>query len=239
MKKLTLALLTLFISFSFSSLGQQADRENPYIEVEGFSETEVMPDEIFISIVLKERYEGRDKIEIIGQEEKMTAGLKEAGIDTKELVVSDMNGGYVRIKWAKKDVLASKEYLLKVKTAEEAGRVFQALEKLKIDDGRIDHVWHSQMDSLKIQLQKEAISNAHDKASNILGELSKKCGDPSLITEARLLPVSGGSVARMSSDSDFVYMDKSDYVSKMSYASNIQFQKIKLAYRLSARFRIV
>jgi len=25
----------------------------------------------------------------------------------------------------------------------------------------------------------------------------------------------------------------------MSYASNIQFQKIKLAYRLSARFRIV
>ena len=57
-------------------------KETPYIEVTGTAEKYVVPDEIYISIALKERQEGRENKSIEQQEAQLKQGLSETGIVT-------------------------------------------------------------------------------------------------------------------------------------------------------------
>lgn len=46
---------------------------------------DIIPDEIYIRITIKERYENKEKLTIEMQEEKLKTALKEIGIDIKNL----------------------------------------------------------------------------------------------------------------------------------------------------------
>lgn len=70
--------------------------EQPFIEVNGSAEMEVVPDEIFIRITLRERMEGKDKISIDQQEADMKSRLQSAGIDLNNLSLSDAGTAFVR-----------------------------------------------------------------------------------------------------------------------------------------------
>ena len=69
MKKIKLVLVGLFfVSIAFS---QPTENKKPFIEVTGSGETEIIPDEIYITITLQERQEGKDKLSIEKQEENL------------------------------------------------------------------------------------------------------------------------------------------------------------------------
>jgi hypothetical protein len=66
----------------------------PYIEVEGYADTSVTPNEIFIRIVISER-DTKDRTSVEGLEAKMVAAFKSLGINTeKELTVNDMASNF-------------------------------------------------------------------------------------------------------------------------------------------------
>jgi hypothetical protein len=117
MKRLKQTLTIGFLLMAFLAVGQtytlKAD-ELPYIEVDGTAEKEVVPDEIYIGIIIHEKYVNKVKITIEEQEEKLKSGIKSLGIDLENLYLSDANADYVKVRWQKKDVLTMKEYTLKV-----------------------------------------------------------------------------------------------------------------------------
>src|SRR5688500_13611914 len=128
MKNPILILSLLFWLFIIPSKGQTTQNadDKPYIEVTGTAEKEIIPDEIYVGIMIREKIVNKEKLTIEAQEEKLKNALKEIGIDiAKNLSVSDLNADFIRVRLRKKDVYAQKDYTLKVADAESLGKVFQ------------------------------------------------------------------------------------------------------------------
>jgi len=232
--------ITLAILLSQTVLGQTNDSkesQTPFIEVTGSAEKEVVPDEIYIEIVLRERFVNKLKVTIEEQEESLKKVLLSSGISLDRLSLSDANANVVKINWKKNDLINKKEYTLKLSTAQEVGKVFLELDKIEITQANILRVNHSKLDSLKKELRIEAIKNAKEKADYLLKAIGQQTG-PALVvkeTEKSVVNTSGqlsGRGARGGFDID------KDYYFEPELKSVIQFQKIKIQSQIYVKFGI-
>ena len=234
MKRYLLTIL-IFSSVSFSN-GQAGDPkiENNYIEVTGYSEMQVIPDEIYIGITIRERYDGREKITIDSIEKDLKAKLAKLGIDPKNLTLSDANSDFVKVQWAKKNVLTTKDYDLKVATASEVSKVYEELSEIKIQDLRIDKVNHSKMEDFKKEVKINAIKDGKEKATYLLSAIGSQIGNPIRITEQI-----GSRTSDYYIDGIAVRgMTNIVSTSQTKIADEITFSKIKIEYGIIARFEI-
>ncbi len=113
MKKIKLT--AIFISLFFAGQAQMKTFiDQPYIEVAGSADTMVTPDEIFIKIEISEA-DTKNKTSVEDLERKMFDALKAMGIDVeKYLTTSDISSNFKNYFLRGKNVLKSKEYMLKV-----------------------------------------------------------------------------------------------------------------------------
>ncbi|MBP9186970.1 MAG: SIMPL domain-containing protein [Bacteroidia bacterium] len=237
MNKIKHLLTLLFLLNTIITFGQNTTskpQELPYIEVTGTAEKEVIPDEIYISIVIREKYENRVKVTIENQEENLKAAILSIGIDGTNLSLSDANADYVKVKWQRKDVLTKKDFLLKVTNATSVGQVFQKLDELQINDAYISKVSHSKIDSLRKVVKILAIKAAKEKADYLLNEIGEQTGKPLIVTEGTItnnLPQRNANmVANTFSGVDSRYAPSPKF--------EIEFQKIKLSASIYVKFAI-
>src|SRR4051812_30369473 len=159
--RITSLLAAILLTANISN-AQPPQSDKPYIQVNGSAEKEVVPDEIYISINLVERYEGRNKITIDEQEKQLKEMVKNLGIDLSNLSVSNADASYIRVNWFNKDVMARKGYMLKLTNAEMVGQAFRELSNLNIKDASVSKVEYSKREELKKQLRIEAVKKAKD-----------------------------------------------------------------------------
>ncbi|MBA4242152.1 MAG: hypothetical protein C0448_15615 [Sphingobacteriaceae bacterium] len=234
---------TLFIVILFSGAtyaqNQNPIEEKPFIEVNGVAEQEIIPDQIYISIIIREKYENKEKITIESQEEKLKALLKEINIPTSNLYLSDANADYVKVKFRTKDVLTKKDYTLKVSSATAVGQVFQQLEKLEINDANVSKVSHSKIDSLRKEIRIAAIKAAKTKADYLLNAIGEQTGKPLIVRENSNgnleYNYNRNSNTRVTSYQNVRFLDDSD---KSVEDEEIQFQKIKIQSSIYVKFLI-
>ncbi len=212
--------------------------ELPYIEVTGTAEKDVIPDEILIDIILREKIVNREKVTIEAQEELLKNAIISLGIDLSNLYLSDANADYVKVRWQKREVLTKKDYTLKVSNAPTVGQVFMELDKLEITDAYISKVNHSKMDSLRKEVKILAIKAAKDKAEYLLSAIGEQPGKPLIIREENMLPDQPyANVARGVSTENLgiaYYNDKN----KEKEGNEIQFRKIKIRTSIYIKFLI-
>ena len=182
MKKIILILLTVIVLIC-NSYGQSAETSKPYIEITGTSETEIVPDEIYISITLQERMDSKDKITIDKQEEDLKSNLKEIGVEISDLVLNTANADYRKIKSFKKDVVTSKSYILKVNSALMVDKVYKILDKINAFDAYISKLNHSKITDFTKENRIKAVKAAKDKAEYLLLAVGKGLGEPISIIE--------------------------------------------------------
>lgn len=216
---------------------QITKEEKPFIEVNGVAEQEIIPDQIYISIIIREKYENKEKITIESQEEKLKILLKEINIPTSNLYLSDANADYVKVKFRTKDVLTKKDYTLKVSNATAVGQVFQQLEKLEINDANVSKVSHSKIDSLRKEIRIAAIKAAKNKADYLLNAIGEQTGKPFIVRENSVLNenVYTRNLNRVSNYSNTRFSEESD---KSIDDEEIQFQKIKIQSSIYVKFLI-
>ena len=242
MRTVNYFLVSLMILISGNIFGQTPTEkpcDQPFIEVTGTAEQNVIPDEIYIGITIKERYLNREKITIEEQEDKLKLFIQSLNIDLSNLVVSDADADYVRVSWQKKDVLTQKNYSLKVSDAATVSKVFQGLDNLEITGANIDKVKYSKIDSLRKEVRILAIKAAKDKADYMLAALGEKTGKPLVINESVILPTTNvaGYVRGQRSEGNVVYIDG---VKTKDYEENeIQFEKIKIQISVFVKFSIL
>jgi uncharacterized protein YggE len=238
MNKLKHILIAAAISLTASASGQTTTQteDKPYIEVTGTAQQEVVPDEIYISIVIREKYVNKEKQTIEIQEEKLKSSLKEIGIDLKNLYLSDANADYVKIKWKTKDVLTKKDYTLKVTNATSVGQVFQQLDKIDITDADIARVNHSKIDSLKKEVRILAIKAAKSKADYLLAAIGEQAGKPLIVQERDNAHIEQSMLNIRGSRSALseYYVDGS----KIKTEDEIKFQKIRIQSAIYVKFSI-
>ena len=241
MKTLKQSLVLVLLATSISVMGQNNEEtEKPSIEVTGKAEMEVMPDEIFISITLRERQEGREKITIQKQESDLKEKLKGIGVPLDDLMLSDAHADYVKINWKKKGVVAKAEYMLKVGDALTVGKVFGELDVLKINDATISSVSHTQIIELKKQIRISAIKAAKDKADYLLAAIGEETGQALKVNEQDASYSMDGSnlnIRGARSNSSYYYIDGMK-VKGSEPEQVIQFKKIKLQSAIYVKFEI-
>ncbi len=167
-----------------SAMGQTKNFiDQPYIEVTGSFDTMVTPNLIYIKIVISEK-DTKDKISLEEQENKMVSAFKNLGINTEtDLTTSDMMSNYKFYFLKQKDIFKTKEYVLKVTTAQTATKVFIKLEELGISNTSIYKVEHSDIDNLKNVCRIKAIENSQKLALELAKALSHTIGNAIYISE--------------------------------------------------------
>lgn len=209
--------------------------EPPFIELTGVAEQYVVPDEIYISITLRERPDEKNDLPLEAQERRLKENLQSIGIDLKDLAVRDIHSNYIQIKWRKKDVVAESCYLLKVDNAELVGKVFRQLDELKIDDANIARVWHSRYDELLKEMRIAAIRSAKEKADYLLEAIGEYQVKPIKIQD-----VSAAHLNRSHSQANVMmeYNFKQKTVAEKE-APQINFEKIRIASSIYVKFEII
>jgi len=231
--------ILLFLS-AFLFLGNSFTTE-PYIEVNGFAEIEVIPDEIYIEIVIKEQYLNRTKLTIEEQEEKLKSALQNINIDLENLYLSDAIADYVRVSWQKKDVITQKNYTLKVSDAASVGQVFQELNQIEINEAYFSKISHSKIDSLRKKVRIKAISDAKNKADYLLNSIGENTGKAMAVRENNTNNTNHSFIGQRK-DANAYFIDgmrlTGNNLKELDKAKEIEFKKIKLASSIYVKFAI-
>ena len=230
MKQIIFILLTVFSVTSFAQIGEKNFIDQNYIEVTGQAEMEVVPNEIYLQILINEKdYKGKQEVQQL--EKSMIDKLTEIGIDvSKQLVIKDMASNFQKYWLRGAETNSIKEYQLKVTDAKTAGRVIQELEALGISNISIEKVDHSEIEKLKTEVKVNAVKAAKEKAVALTNAVGQNIGRAIYIQEINNQIYR----AQMSSVSNMVVRD----VAKMeaNQQPDIEFEKIKLEYSILVRF---
>lgn len=167
MKRLLFALVAL--TFAFPVFAQE---EENYIQVNGTSEIEIVPNQIFLSITLDESdTKGRQAIE--QQRKLMISTLKSLGIDTeKQLTMADMSSSYFK----RGTSLSAAKYQLELSTSEQVVSVYDKLSEIGISDITIARVSHTDMEQYKSKCRQDAIKNAKAIATELATAIDQAIG---------------------------------------------------------------
>ncbi len=173
----------LFTMVSFSQNGQKNFIDQPYIEVTGQIETEVIPNEIYLNIELDEN-DKKGKLSIEEQENQMLAILKSLNIDIdKNFSILNFNGYYKRKFLGDDKVTKKKYYELIVNNGETLGKVYQALDKIDVSNMHIAKTSHSDIEKIRRDAKIKALKVAKEKASDYATAINQTIGKALFIQE--------------------------------------------------------
>ncbi|MES2690823.1 MAG: SIMPL domain-containing protein [Bacteroidota bacterium] len=233
MKKLFFALVC--ITFAYSTLQAQAPLySKPIIEVTGSAEMEIIPDEVYVSVTLREFIEERKKQTIDGIEKDFRSVLSKLNIDAKQLSLENVYGNYdYDYKTNKRgEFLNAKVYIIKFNNLEKYNQLVMSLDKKGIESVHIQRTGHSKMEEYRRQVKIDALKAAKEKAEQMLQSINKKAGDIMLVRERDnnmgyyqpMLYRSNKAGMAMESD--------------QSAQEPIEMQKLKIRYEVEAHFVI-
>ena len=223
MKRFTILFVALFASVAV--FAQQAEN---YIQVNGFAEKEVIPNEIYLAITLDESdSKGRQAIEL--QRKQMISALKAIGIDTnKSLSISDLSSSYYK----RGTSLAVAQYQLKLSTSQQVIAVYDALGQLGISNINIVRVTHTDIERLKSECRKEAMVNARTIASELAEAVGQSIGDCIYIYD------SNRGVTPTYYNDGVMLMRAAKSTNEMTVEEPVEFKKIKLSYSVTTKFTL-
>lgn len=227
MKQINLTLF--FIALVFAGQAQMKSFiDQPYVEVAGSADTLVTPDEIFIAINISEK-DTKNKTSVEELERKMFDALKAMGIDVeKDLTTSDLSSNFKTYFLKSKDIMKSKDYMLKVKNAVTATKVFIKLEDLGISNSSIDHVDYSKMEEMKNIMRTKAIENAKSRAIALTQPLQQGIGPAIFISDNEVYPIR--PLARQAKVNLYQASDSAEALPQ------IDFEKIEISSNVNAKF---
>lgn len=225
MKKLLVTILA--VAFTLPVFAQESEN---YIQVTGVSEIEIVPNQIYLTIVLDESdSKGRQAIE--NQRREMVNALKKIGINTeKNLTMEDMSSSYYK----RGNALSKASYQLLLTSSEQVVKVYDALAVLNISDVNISRVSHTDIEQFKSKCRKEAMINAKTVASELAEAVGQTIGACIYIYDSNrgVTPTYYNDRIVMRS------MAKVANEEAVIEEEPIEFKKIKLNYSVNAKFRI-
>lgn len=232
----SLIILTILISTSiFAQKGEKNFIDQNYIEVTGKAELEIVPDQIYLKILLNEK-EFKNKQSIAEMEKLMIDKLADLGIDTeKDLAIKDFASNFQFYWLGKSDIFVMKEYQLLVHDAPAAGKVFIELEKIGISNITIDKLDHSKIREFRKEVKVDAIKAAKEKAAELAIAIGQSIGRALFIEEIErnnnfLSNTLSGKVAG-------VTIRGSQSISELNNL-DVEFEKIKIEYSILCRFEL-
>jgi uncharacterized protein len=239
MKHLIIGFLLTISIIGFAQNGDKNFIDQNYIEVTGKAEMEVVPDMIYLKIILSDK-DNKNKQSLDEIDKTMISKLKEIGVEvSKDLSIKDFTSNFKSYWISKTDILLTKQYQLIIHDTKTLQKVYFEFQKLGISNVSIDKLDHSKIEQFRKEVKINAIKAAKDKAESLAIAINQTIGKalfiqetdfstPSLITNALQGSVSGINV-RLRGASNY---------SNDTSNQDIEFEKINLVYSILVRFEL-
>jgi len=223
----------IFICITATLFAQTTEYYQKKISVTGTAEMEIVPDEIYFRIVLKEYQKDKNKVPIDKLEKELNQAIVSAGIAKEDFTIEQVSG----ISWSKKkkddaELYNSKSFIVKVSTPGKIDELLNKVNPESIYSIEIRNYSHSKIEEYKKQLKIAAIKAAKAKAIYLLEAIDEKIGVVIEVNEEGT--VYGGFNMIESEISNTSY----EYSTSNSEPAAIGFQKIKLQFKIYATFAI-
>ena len=225
MKRLLIALVAL--TFALPVFAQE---EENYIQVNGTSEMEIVPNQFYLSITLDEGdTKGKQAIEV--QRKQMIAVLKALGIDTeKQLTMADMSSSYFK----RGTSLSIAKYQLLLSTTEQVVSVYDKLSEIGISDIEISRVSHTDMEQFKSKCRQDAMKNAKAIATELATAVGQTIGSCIYIYDSNR-----GITPSYYNDGIMLMRSVAKISAEMAEEPTpVEFKKITINYSVTAKFRL-
>jgi len=204
--------------------------DQPYLETVAAVDTMVVPDRIYLSILITEA-DTKGKTSVEELENKMNKKLISLGIDTKkQLSLSDVATNFKSYFLRGKDVLKNKAYTLLVYDAVTAGKVIVGLESIDIANVRLTKTEYSKIDQLKLEMKQKAVATAKQQGEALLVPLGQKLGKAIYISD-----MSSNFYPRAEANFKVMSLEAAD---QGEAPIEIEFEKIRIESRVNVTFGI-
>ncbi|UII19906.1 SIMPL domain-containing protein [Fulvivirga ligni] len=231
MKRLS-TIAFLFIITLSASAQQLVSSTNPLIkkiEVTGSAEREIIPDEIYLKVALKEYKDGSKIVHMDKLESQLVKAIKEVGIKAEDLQVDNIYGYNWNYRKNKADeFLATKSFIIKMNNVKMINNLVEKLDPEGINSMNIDRLSHSKIEEYRMELKLKALQAAKDKAKFMLEGIGEQLGQALEINE-----IEQNYAAPMYRSVSNVAMEAAP-----SYQSDLDVKTIKIKSEMRAVFEI-
>lgn len=246
MKKALFTAIAIFMIFVSANAQTSSPLYiNPYpktISVTGSAFIEIIPDEIFVQVDLRE-YEkkGAGKTDIEKIKAKFLEACKSTGLADSSISVVSYQG-MDRLHWLYKkrkapDMTASISYQVKFNNTRQIEAFIEKLDDEATQNFFVAKTSHSKIEELRKQLKIQAVKAAKEKAGYLAEAIGEKIGEavtvtePSEQTEMPYVNQIYTANTRMLMQANTTDQPESD-------AQGIDFRKIKIRFEVNAVFAI-
>lgn len=236
---LLLCTLLAFSATSQENIRQERLREKT-INVSGIAEMEVVPDEIYVLVQLREYdKKGGSKADIDAIKSDFVKAALSTGIAETDISVQSYQGWdgnywlYKKNKKKNPDLKASITYQVKLSTTKKMDELVQRLDDEATQNFFISRVSHSKLQDFKRQLKIQAVKAAKEKATYLAEAIGEKAGEAVTINEPNEISVTPyPMMANMKMRTEAAVMDAGQQ------EANIDFKKIKLQFEVNVVFAL-
>jgi uncharacterized protein YggE len=210
------------------------------INVSGVAEMEVVPDEIYVQIDLREYdKKGGGKVDIESIKNDFLKAALAIGISENDISVQGYQGWdgnvwiYKKNKKKNPDLKASIVYQVKLATTKKMDELVQKLDDEATQSFFIARVSHSKLEVFKKDLKIQAVKAAREKAIYLAGAINEKAGEALTINEPNQIdhnpqPLYANRMMKAEAAS----------MGDNEQAPNIDFKKIKLQFEVNVTFAL-
>ncbi|MFN4145748.1 MAG: SIMPL domain-containing protein [Runella sp.] len=237
MKTFALSLVTLFSIFN--TFAQTVEKDPiKKIEVTGTAEMEVVPDELYFTISLKEYFKDeknqKDKVTLETLEKQLIEAVQKGGLPKENLSVSGVTG-YREWTGRKKPqhFLAAKQFQLKLSNTHNINDLLARVDDRGIEYVAMSRVEHSKKEEFRKQVKINALKAAKEKAGYLVESIGEKLGEVLQINE-----MEEGSYYPMYRQAQYNVRMAAEAAAPDGGEGGLEYQKIKYSYRMNATFRI-
>lgn len=250
MKKILLMLTAITCSTILVTAQTNQPGCYPYpktISVTGSAEMEIIPDEIYVQVDLKEyKKRGEEKVELEKIKTSFLNNCKTAGIADSNIAVASYDGYNLSSIWRRKkrdpDLFASITYQIKFSNTKLIDQLVDKLDDDATSNFSIVRTSHSKIIEYRKQLKIMAVKAAREKAAYLTEAVNEKVGEAITITEPQESISSDVESGRYKSvGSNNVYSNNLSFSKGETYGGydgGIDYRKIKLRFEVKVLYSL-
>lgn len=223
---------------------------NPYpktISVSGSAEMEIVPDEIYVQVDLKEyKKKGENKVELEKIKNEFLEKCRAVGIPDSLVSIASYEGSnnnywYWRKRKKDPDLYAGISYQVKFKDSKKMDQLIEVLDDEATTNFQIVKASHSKIQEYRKQLKIQAIKAAKEKGIYLTAAVDEHLGQAVTITEPDESNINNllENNIRLSQYSNAAYGFARDGAKMADDTTPVDFKKIKLRYEVQIVFALL
>ncbi|RXK62294.1 DUF541 domain-containing protein [Lacibacter luteus] len=242
MKQLQSLLVVLL--FLQTATAQLQSVSNPYpktITVSGTAEMEVVPNEIYVQVDLREyKKKGEEKVELEIIKEEFLQHCKSAGIPDSLISIASFEGANGNDWWRKRkkdpQLFSFISYQIKFSESSKMELLTEKLNEEATVGFRVIRAWHTKMTEYRRQTKINAIKSAKEKGIYLTEAIGEKIGQAITITEQD--ENNPFEPFQFQFNTSNTILKNGFYADDKSESQNINFKKIKIRFTVDVIYAL-